>query len=369
LKDAIKWQAVEAQDVDLKTRIRAMYKYVPTAIPIPLETLDPLREKFVEGNFQWCKRESQNAFRKYYGHRIDVAIRAMLEDHRDKWAQRPSEPYDDSALTHIVAFSIYGGNYGLGSLFCAWDLYLESRIVAHDSRREPFGTSTDEERAATRHDRRRRPIEWPYSHPNAREIMESHIRAIIREDVFADIVKWERHKREREDAKRRSQERRLKRIQDCRDSFISKVSNTFGQQVLDMISKADIERYSLGIVDRGEGEDDLWYSILTQYQFDGNTNSCLYFIRQGNAIKIGITNELDNRLAQIKTSAAAPCTLANVVYTHHGRTLERKLHKTLARYNSHLEWFVLPPRIENELFAAKSVEDIEHVLKCIKAHE
>jgi hypothetical protein len=139
----------------------------------------------------------------------------------------------------------------------------------------------------------------------------------------------------------------------------------FGQEVLDMISSEDVDHYTLGIVDRRESEEDLWYSILKRYDFDQNTSSCLYFIRQENAIKIGITDDLDGRFAQIKTSAALPCRIENVVYTHHGKTLERKLHQALARYNSHLEWFVLPSRIEEMLFAAKSVGDIENVLAWI----
>ena len=136
-----------------------------------------------------------------------------------------------------------------------------------------------------------------------------------------------------------------------------------------MISKEDVERYAFGIVDRRETEGELWYSILKSYDFDQNTNSCVYFIRQGDAIKIGITDELDRRFAQIKTSAAVACKIENAVYTHHGRTLERKLHQSLAFYNSHLEWFVLPPSIENMLFVAKSVEDIENVLRVIKRNE
>lgn len=370
LVDATRWQAVEAQDAELKIRIRAMYNYGPSSVPIPLEILDPEREKFVEGNLKWCKSKNENQFRKYEGRRIDAAICDMLEEHRDYWAQHPTEPYDDSALNYIFDFSLYGGNYGLGSLFCAWDGYLEHRIDALGIyRREAFSKPTDEEKALDKEERRKRPIEWPHSHPNAREIIESHIRMIIREDIVADIPKWERRKREVEEAGKRAQEHRLEQIQNHRNAFISRVRNLFGQQVLEMISKEDVERYTLGIVDRREIEGDLWYSILKNYDFDQNTNSCLYFIRQGDAIKIGITDELDRRFAQIKTSAAVACKIENVVYTHHGRTLERKLHRSLAPYNSHLEWFVLPPNIENMLFAAKSVEDIENVLRVIRSNE
>ena len=367
--DAIKWQAVHAQDDDLVKRQTLLWN--PNQAPeLDTEEDAKKRKEFAEGSLRWCKSKSESQFRKFYGWRIADAIRAMLEEHRDYWAQHSTEPYDDSALPHIFDFSLYGGNYGLGSLFIAWDIYLEHRINELGIyRREAFAAPTDAEKALDKDEKRKRPIEWPHSHPNAREIIESHIRTIIREDIVADVPKWERHKKNVEDAKKRAQENRLERIQNHRNAFISKVRNLFGQQVLEMISKEDVERYAFGIVDRRETEGELWYSILKSYDFDQNTNSCVYFIRQGDAIKIGITDELDRRFAQIKTSAAVACKIENAVYTHHGRTLERKLHQSLAFYNSHLEWFVLPPSIENMLFVAKSVEDIENVLRVIKRNE
>ena len=356
--DAIKWRAVHAEDEELLKRQAVLWS--PNK-PQESDTEEDAksRKKFADGSLRWCKEHAEHRFRKYYGTRIEMAMCKMLVEHRNYWAQRPTEPYDNSALDHIFAFSLYGGNYGLGSLFGTWDRYLKERISNLFS---PFGRCTEEESAVDNKDRRKRPIEWPHSHPNAREIMESHIRQFIREDIIADIPKWERHAQEIEDSKKRHQERRLERIQELRDEFISKIRSMFGAQVLEMISNEDINRYSFGIVDRRERKDDLWYSILQKYQFDGLTKSCVYFIRQGNAIKIGITDELDRRFAQIKTSAAAACKIENVVYTHHGRTLERKLHQSLARFNSHLEWFALPPIIEKMLFAAKSVKDIEDVL-------
>jgi len=362
LLDAIKWQAVEAHDQKLRMDFLELWK--PTQPPAEDTAQEKNRRKeFAEGSLQWVKSKAQARFRKYYSDRIAGAIRLMLDEHRNYWAQRPTEPYDDSGLSHIFAFAFHGPNHGLGQLFMAWDRYLECRIWAHDYKSGvPFEICTDAEKASAKEERRKLPIEYPHSHPNAREIAESHIRAIIREDIVADTDKWERHKRSVEDAKKRYQENRLQRIENHRNAFISKVRDMFGQQVLALISEEDVRRYSLGIVDRRESEEELWYSILTQYDFDQNTNSCVYFIRQGNAIKIGITDNLDQRFAQIKTSAALPCEIENVVYTHRGKTLERRLHQALADYNNHLEWFVLPSRIERMLFAAKSVEDIEHVL-------
>ena len=369
LVDAIKWQALQAQEEEQLQSLGDLWK--PNQPPaMDTEEDAKNRKEFAEASLRWCKSKSEYQFRKYYSHRIDDAIRGMLEEHRDYWAQRPTEPYDDSALNHIFAFSLYGGNYGLGSLFCAWDEYLEHRIDAHGIyRREPFRTSTEEEKALDKEERRKRPIEWPHSHPNARELIESHIRKIIREDIIADVPKWERHKREVEDAKKRAQEHRLMRIQHYRDAFISKVRDLFGQQVLEMISKEDVERYAFGIADCRESEEYLWYSILKNYDFDQNTSSCLYFIRQDDAIKIGITDDLDQRFAQIKTSAAFPCKIENVVYTHHGKTLERKLHKALADFQTHLEWFVLPLEIEKMLLKAKSVGEIENAVESVIKNE
>jgi hypothetical protein len=361
--DAVKWQAVKEHDE--KSRMELEKLWAP-AQPPGEDTVQERksRKEFAEGNIRWLKSRNQFQFRKYYFDRIADAIRRMLDEHRDYWAQRPTEPYDDSGLSHIFAFALDGPNHGLGELFMAWDRYLECRIWAHDYKSGvPFEICTDAESASAKEERRKLPIEWPHLHPNAREIAESYIKAIIREDILADTDKWERHKRSVENAKKRYQEKRLQRIENHRNAFISKVRNMFGQKVLALISEEDVRRYSLGIVDRLNSEEELWYSILKQYDFDQNTNSCVYFIRQGNAIKIGITDNLDQRFAQIKTSAALPCEIMNVVYTHHGISLERILHQALAKYNTHLEWFILPARIEKMLFSAKSVKDIERVLE------
>jgi hypothetical protein len=362
--DTIKWQAVISKEERLLIEFTTQYN--PNQ-PLALDTEEDTkkRKQFAEGTLRWHKGNAEHLFRKYYGSRLEIAMRKMLEEHRDYWAQRPAEAYDDSKLNHVFEFSIYGGNYGLGCLFGAWDMYLEERI----SGTPPFGRCTEEERAADKDERRRRPIAWPHSHPNARDIIESHIRKFIREDIIADIPKWERYANELEDEKNRRQERRIARIQELRDEFVSKVRSLYGQQVLEMISNEDLDHYSLGIVDRRERASDLWYSILKKHQFDGLTKSCVYFIRQGSAIKIGITDDLDRRFAQIKTSAASSCIIENVIYTHHGRKLERELHRALVRYNTHLEWFVLPQKIENILFAAKCIEDVENFLQMLARGE
>lgn len=149
---------------------------------------------------------------------------------------------------------------------------------------------------------------------------------------------------------------------EIRTEFLSRTVEKYGEDVLSVISPSDITKYCID-VEAGGDEDDLWYSVLEKYDFDQTTDSCLYFIKQGTATKIGITDSLDSRFAQIKTSAALPCEIANVVYTHCGYHTEQKLHQRLSQFNSHLEWFVLPPEIEDRLFKAKSLNEIEDFLK------
>jgi hypothetical protein len=369
LADAIKWNAVAAKDDSFLKEWSERWK--PSQSPANDTAEESMsRKKFAEGSLQWIKDKNRAQFQKYYGWRIADAMRRMFDEHRDYWAQRPTEPYSPSGLDSIFAFALGGRNYGLGELFTAWGLYLERRIEAHNRRSGvPFQSCTAEEAALVKEDRRRLPIEWPHSHSNAREIAESHISAILREDIAADTVKWERHNREVEQARKLYQKNRLLRIEKHRNAFVAKVRNLFGQQVVELISEADLQRYGLGLVDGRQSEEDLWYSILKQYKFDQNTNSCLYFIRQGTAIKIGITDNLDQRIAQIKTSAALPCEIVNVVYTHHGKILERKLHQALDHHNSHLEWFILPSKIEKMLLSAKSAEDIENILNHVGNEE
>lgn len=368
-EDAIRWQTSQASDAELKEKFTTEWQ------PNRAQELDSEKEahertKYAEKCLRWFKSKSEEEFRKKYGNILEYEVLRMLNEHRDYWAQHPTESYDSNALNHIFDFSLYGGNYGLGTLYRAWDRYLESRIDVHQRHRvEPFASSSDEERSLIQDERRKLPIDWPHSHPNAREIIEAHIITYIEEDIAADIPKWERYNSELQRRKKKAEEIRIKsrieRIQNHREAFVSKVRDKYGHGLLQIISETDIERYAVDIVDNRVAEEDIWYSILQKYDFDQNTNSCLYFIRQGNAIKIGITDQLERRFSQIKTSAAETCKIENVVYTHHGRKLERKLHQALMAYNSHLEWFALPPKIEDTLFAAKSAADIEAILETI----
>jgi hypothetical protein len=194
-----------------------------------------------------------------------------------------------------------------------------------------------------------------------------HRKSRVRKELLRFDIKIVLSAHIREDGKRLalweagSEERSHKVRAEIRTEFVSKTTEKYGESVLGAINPSDIANYCLE-VEAGGDEDDLWYSVLRKYEFDQTTDSCLYFIKQGPATKIGITDSLDVRFAQIKTSAAFPCEIANVVYTHFGYELEQTLHQRLRRFNSHLEWFVLPPEIEARLFKAKSRNEIEEFL-------
>lgn len=199
------------------------------------------------------------------------------------------------------------------------------------------------------------------------EFEYKHSKSSVRKELLRDNIKIVLSAHIREDGKRLaaweagSQERSRKVRAEIRNEFVARTTEKYGESVLGAINPSDIANYCLE-VEAGGDEDDLWYSLLSKYEFDQATDSCLYFIKQGLATKIGITDSLDVRFAQIKTSAAFPCKIANVVYTHFGYELEQTLHQRLRRFNSHLEWFVLPPEIEARLFKAKSRNEIEEFL-------
>ena len=199
-------------------------------------------------------------------------------------------------------------------------------------------------------------FEEKYKKPFVRkELLRDDIKIVIVEHVVEDgrrLAAWEADSEERSSQVR----------DEIWTEFVSKTVAKYGEHVLGVISPADITKYCID-VEAGGDEDDLWYSVLEKYDFDQTTDSCLYFIKQGTATKIGITDSLDSRFSQIKTSAAFPCKIANVVYTHFGYKVEQKLHQRLSQFNSHLEWFVLPLEIEDRLFKAKSLNDIEEFLK------
>jgi hypothetical protein len=203
------------------------------------------------------------------------------------------------------------------------------------------------------------------------EIEYKHGKSGVRKELLKSSMKIVLFAHIREDGKRLAlweagSETRSSQVRaEIRAEFISRTTKKYGESVLGAINPSDISNYCLE-VEAGGNEDFLWNSVLKKYDFDQTTDSCLYFIKQGPATKIGITDSLDSRFAQIKTSAAFPCEIANVVYTHFGYELEQTLHQRLRRFNSHLEWFVLPPEIEARLFSVKSRNEIEVFLKWLE---
>jgi hypothetical protein len=203
---------------------------------------------------------------------------------------------------------------------------------------------------------RRTEIEYKHGKSGVRkELLRSNIKIVLSAHIREDgkrLALWEAGSEDRSSQVRA----------EIRTEFISRTTKKYGESVLGAINPSDISNYCIE-VEAGGNEDFLWNSVLKKYDFDQTTDSCLYFIKQGPATKIGITNSLDLRFAQIKTSAAFPCEIANVVYTHFGYELEQTLHHRLRRFNSHLEWFILPPGVEARLFTAKSRNEIEEFLR------
>lgn len=205
--DAMKWQAIAANDMKQLMELEDLWN---PEQPREMATAQDAknRKDFAESSLLWQKSKATKQFGRYSGSRIASRMKMMLEEHRDYWAQLLTEPYDDRAIEHICDFSFFdigGWPYDLSE---AGEQYLDHRI---HNRNTPFYTSTDEEIAADKADRRKLPIKWNDKHPNARDVIESHVRAIIREDIIADIAKWERHRRSVEEAKRLYEERRLTR--------------------------------------------------------------------------------------------------------------------------------------------------------------
>lgn len=291
-------------------------------------------------------------------------IFGMLKNHVEYWGQRPHVDDHVPDLEEVFWILSADPKTSMIELRRSWNEYERNRKLRIE---HPLYTihrfSTQEERDAALS---RKWPDWcigavPETWEN-RGALETHIRRAITEDIAAERMAWERFRKEERNRKQLYLNQRPERIARHREQFVSKILDTFGQEALDLISEDDITAYSEGMADRSSSEPRLWKIVIDKYDFDQNTNSCLYFLRQGDRVKIGITSNVERRFAQIKTSAPQPCTIENVVYTHYGELLERKLHHALAEYNTHLEWFDLPPRIEELLFKAKNREDIERFL-------
>lgn len=71
----------------------------------------------------------------------------------------------------------------------------------------------------------------------------------------------------------------------------------------------------------------------------------LYVVRAGDLLKIGITNNVDQRVAAIQAHCPVPVALVRVIETEHAAELELNLHDDLADFRSHGEWFTDADRL------------------------
>jgi hypothetical protein len=71
----------------------------------------------------------------------------------------------------------------------------------------------------------------------------------------------------------------------------------------------------------------------------------VYFIGSGDAIKIGYSTDLQKRIADLKTGAAADIELLD--YARAGRDVERELHSILASERIRGEWFKASDKTED----------------------
>lgn len=69
----------------------------------------------------------------------------------------------------------------------------------------------------------------------------------------------------------------------------------------------------------------------------------VYVIKGGHKhLKIGISNNLKNRLVGIQTGCPFPIKLARHWDTPHARKIEKAAHRALVKYRTTGEWFVIP---------------------------
>jgi len=252
---------------------------------------------------------------------------------------------------------------------CGWNCYCEARHrsigfailgITPGSGNIP-GYTQQELNELRRQDEKTHALLLKYVRPFIKNKIAEHIAQDGRK-----LEAWEAGAEDRERQKREEQAKRTAdRLGEIEARFVSTTAHKYGKEVLCKIPPSEVAEYCEK-VRRGGNEAELYCDILEKYAPDQNTESCFYFIKQGTATKIGITDSLDSRLAQIRTSAAFPCAVANVIYTHFGRQLEQRLHRCLRRFNTHLEWFDLPPHVEEILFRAKSRKDIENFLTLSK---
>src|SRR5262245_20438799 len=77
--------------------------------------------------------------------------------------------------------------------------------------------------------------------------------------------------------------------------------------------------------------------LKRRWQRRPRAEEVVYFIRAGDAIKIGVTRDVERRLRALATGSAVPLELLPTLPG--GRRLEKKLHQRCRRFHVRGEWF------------------------------
>ena len=83
----------------------------------------------------------------------------------------------------------------------------------------------------------------------------------------------------------------------------------------------------------------------------------LYVIQSGDYFKVGITNDLEKRLNQIKTSSPFESRIAYSILVDNAERLEKDTHAKLEEYRTRGEWFEID--LETILKAISEVSKLE----------
>ena len=75
----------------------------------------------------------------------------------------------------------------------------------------------------------------------------------------------------------------------------------------------------------------------------------VYIIKAGNFYKIGISNDVKQRLKGIQTANAQKCTLIATLECQNAQAKELEIHKYLSEFRANGEWFMLNDRKLNEI--------------------
>ena len=93
------------------------------------------------------------------------------------------------------------------------------------------------------------------------------------------------------------------------------------------------------------------YRALRQKQQTDGEDTVVYFIADetGEKVKIGITEDVQQRLRSLQMSSPTPLRLSGTI--RGGRRVEAELHERFARIRLHGEWFKLTPELDKYIQA------------------